>query len=300
MSRHVLSVCITLLSAATLLAAHYASAPIARAQCTTTTDPLDLHHADAYVDEGDAIISGATLEMEVAMPYLNPCTDARGTPVTSDRLVWSGQTLWIFTTHLVYHSELHTYIREPDQIVETGWKRVCDNGCINIFFFACCNGDAGRSSWLINEHVNPPQYYHPVTGGTYQVALEYKQDCDNAKPGDQTGWCVLITGPGLPETGIADVSRTSALTAGEIVEVGGEARDDVHDMGVSGSLDPRYLASGVYKTMWGGNVVLQDESPRYVITTGSHSKNYFQAYSDIHAGNTPTAVATTGVCSPGW
>jgi len=250
-----------------------------------------LHHAVAYKHVDG--VSKLTDEIEIAVPYLNPCTFSGGIPVPNVHR-WSGQNLWIFDTD---------ERNQARNIVEAGWRRICygvPTGSPRlVFFFACCNGQVADQDYL---RTNSGEFMLPQIGAAYEFTLEHRTDCDSTTTGNQTGWCLKVTGPGIA---IEDEqhwirvpdSVEHPFSAGTYIEVGGEVNHDINDMGVSGHLNPRF---GGGTPLFGNEDDLGAESSRYGITKGSHTKSYFQTYSDIHVGATPTPVATQDCCATGW
>jgi hypothetical protein len=222
--------------------------------------------------------------MEVAEPYLNPCEH----PSLGDRQRWSSEVLWVFRFTPSY------------DIAEIGWRKMCDGSPQRRFYFACCDGLVSEQSWFEIPGTNPKQYYEPIVGATYEVSLAFEPATV------MTGtWKGHISGPDLPVDGKEKVQEGEDF--GRYLQVGGENLFLQNDMGVAGHLDTRYVLSdsSVQHTMWGQSGVERFQTlNRYFIGAGKNpgasGKTFYQNYSDIHSLYTPTPVATTDHCAPGW
>ncbi len=242
---------------------HCSSAPgltyaIAVSRCEEVNDSLDCPE-----------IVQVSENMEVAEPYLNPCSGL----VPRER--WSANVLWAFA--LDEDGGL-------DGVAEIGWRKICtSSGPKKVFFFAVSRVGIVNDGDYVSG-------FTPQVGATYEFTLKAANDGSGK-------WTGLITGPGLGD-GIQHEKVLSGFDHAMFVEAGGENYHLMNDMGVVGHKDVRFkLSSGVQKTLISEPFKLRMEAPRYDIVA---AHNYFQTRSDIHIGATPTPVASTDECAPGW
>lgn len=259
--------------------------PVA-AECPTSINN-ERHHAVAWLDKPDEEIIAATVDMNIARPYLNPCTSPR----VVDQQRWSSNVMWIVS-------------EDRSETIEIGWRRVCTPyGPESRFFFACCNGTVTDSDYW--RHPETEEIVEAVSGATYTFTIAFLED-----EGDKGIWLGEVNGPGLPNgrlTGEIDLTNVAGdFPGGPSLEVGGENMYKSNDMGVTYFTAPRYLFasdSGVTPRLMIGDPDVEMHPGGWAPTERYQIFDDGEAYSiftDIHVGPTPTPVAITDHCGVGW